>query len=119
MRPAGFKDRAVPQHLARLSDGRSKPDVFGQLGFICEPPWVEYLGGELSGNDWSDARMSSEQFTDFRVRFFTECLFDSLFGEFALLDNEGKFIEQYIEAVSQLFRKTDFFKVFDGGCRPA
>jgi len=44
------------------------------------------------------------------VRFFTECLFDSLFGEFALLDNEGKFIEQYIEAVSQLFRKTDFLR---------
>jgi hypothetical protein len=47
--------------------------------------------------------MSSEQFTHCRVRFFTECLFDSLFGEFALLDNEGKFIEQYIEAdISQV-----------------
>ena len=84
-------------------NGRSQADVFGKLSFIPEPFWVEDFCCELSGDSRADAWMSGEKFDCRTDWFFTECLFDFLFGGFELCGNEEKFFDEGVEAISQWF----------------
>jgi hypothetical protein len=62
--------------------------------------------------------MSGEKFDCGTDWFFTECLFDFLFGGFDLGQSEEKLLDEGIEAISQWFRKTNVFKMFDGVAGP-
>jgi hypothetical protein len=94
-------------------NGRSKAHVFGELGFISEPLWVEDFRGELRGDGLANARVRSEQFDGSADWFFTEGIFDFQFGGFDLFGDEAKFFDEDIETVTKMFRQADVFELFN------
>src|SRR4030042_6649288 len=100
-RSARFEDGAVSGRLARLMNGWSKPHVFGELRFITEPLRVEDFRGELRSDGLANAWVRSEKFACSADWFFTEGVFDFLFGELELFGDEAKFLKQGVETESQ------------------
>jgi hypothetical protein len=92
---------------------RSKAYVSGQLGLICEPLRIEDFCCELVSDDWANAWMSGENFDSGTDCFFTECLFDFLFGGFEMFCDEAKLFDEHIEAVTKMFRQADTFEFFN------